>query len=468
VTARGVLAYGAYLPRSRLTRQVIADAHGATGSFVGARSVAGHDEDTTSMAVEAARAIGGVPADADVMFATTRPAYLDKTNATVLRAALGLAADGFAGDIGGAPRSAVAALRAGLHATRPTLVATSDIRTGTPGGGHERDEGDGAAAFVLGSGDDGILVAEYLGCGAVSGEFLDRWRSPTSPFPSSWDDRFAERAYAELLEPALAAALKDADLAAADLDVVVAGGASARAVRAVTRRLGLAVTDTGLESGAGYLGAAHPGLILAAALDTATAGQVVALVVLEDGADVLLFRATGAKRTAAAGEPVAALLEGARHIGYTTYLTWRAILPRDPGRRPDAEAPAAPPSWRHAGWKFGLAGSQCRACGQRQLPPQRVCAGCRAVDDADQVSFADTAGTVATFTVDWLAASPDPPTVFAVVDFDGGGRMQCELTDVDPASVEVGTRVEMTFRRLHSTNGIHNYFWKARPLRRLR
>jgi hypothetical protein len=28
----------------------------------------------------------------------------------------------------------------------------------------------------------------------------------------------------------------------------------------------------------------------------------------------------------------------------------------------------------------------------------------------------------------------------------------------------VGTRVEMTFRRLYTAGGIHNYFWKARPV----
>ena len=26
-------------------------------------------------------------------------------------------------------------------------------------------------------------------------------------------------------------------------------------------------------------------------------------------------------------------------------------------------------------------------------------------------------------------------------------------------------RVEMTFRKLFTSDGIHNYFWKARPLR---
>ncbi|MEZ5137533.1 MAG: OB-fold domain-containing protein [Acidimicrobiales bacterium] len=54
--------------------------------------------------------------------------------------------------------------------------------------------------------------------------------------------------------------------------------------------------------------------------------------------------------------------------------------------------------------------------------------------------------------------------VFAIVDFDGGGRAPIELTDVDPAAVRIGDRVEMTFRRLFTSDGIHNYFWKARPV----
>jgi hydroxymethylglutaryl-CoA synthase len=36
---------------------------------------------------------------------------------------------------------------------------------------------------------------------------------------------------------------------------------------------------------------------------------------------------------------------------------------------------------------------------------------------------------------------------------------------VDPKALKIGGRVEMTFRRLYTANGIHNYFWKARPVR---
>jgi uncharacterized OB-fold protein len=55
--------------------------------------------------------------------------------------------------------------------------------------------------------------------------------------------------------------------------------------------------------------------------------------------------------------------------------------------------------------------------------------------------------------------------VAAVVDFDGGGRYPVEMTDMDPGEVKIGMRVEMTFRRLFTADGIHNYFWKARPIR---
>ncbi len=52
-----------------------------------------------------------------------------------------------------------------------------------------------------------------------------------------------------------------------------------------------------------------------------------------------------------------------------------------------------------------------------------------------------------------------------MLDFDGGGRFPVELTDVDADAVRIGDRVAMTFRRLYTADGIHDYFWKAKPVR---
>jgi len=83
----------------------------------------------------------------------------------------------------------------------------------------------------------------------------------------------------------------------------------------------------------------------------------------------------------------------------------------------------------------------------------------------EPVVMADRVGTIVTFTIDRMAYSPSPPTVFAIVDFEGGGRFPVELTDVDAQSIAIGDQVVMTFRRLFTADGIHDYFWKARPVR---
>jgi uncharacterized OB-fold protein len=73
--------------------------------------------------------------------------------------------------------------------------------------------------------------------------------------------------------------------------------------------------------------------------------------------------------------------------------------------------------------------------------------------------------TVQNFTIDYLAYSLAPPVAVGVLDFDGGGRYRCQLTDVEAREVEAGTRVEMVFRLVAvSPNGVRNYFWKARPV----
>jgi uncharacterized OB-fold protein len=115
-------------------------------------------------------------------------------------------------------------------------------------------------------------------------------------------------------------------------------------------------------------------------------------------------------------------------------------------------------------WKYGFNASRCLVCGFRHLPPARVCLQCRSLDQMQPERLADVRGTVATFTIDRLAFSMSPPVVGVIVDFDGGGRYRCEMTDLDLAQLTIGTRVAMTFRRIYTAQGVHNYFWKARPI----
>jgi 3-hydroxy-3-methylglutaryl CoA synthase/uncharacterized OB-fold protein len=474
VNRNGLVAYGTYIPYWRLERSAIGAALG-TPAGTGTRAVASYDENSTTMGVEAARAaLAALPegvAIGQLLFATSTPAYLDKTNATAIHAALGLDPSVGAYDMVGSVRSGIGANRAAATAPVPTLVVRADVRTGLPGSVDERDGGDAADAYVYAPADaaPGTAIAELVGAAASTAEFLDRWRLPGDTSSRLWEERFGEHAYVPLAEAALTEALKRAQLTADAIDHLVVTGVHARSARVVTKSAGVAaeaVTDD-LSTQIGNPGVSQRGIVLADVLDRAEPGQLVAVVALADGADVAVLRMTDAlaayrsRRHSTVADQLAA---GRADLAYPTFLTWRGQLTREPPRRPDPASPAAPPAFRREDWKFGFTASRCEQCGTRHLPPARVCSTCGAVDRMASERLADARATIATFTIDRLAYSLNPPIVAAVLDFDGGGRYRCELTDVDPATVAIGGRVAMTFRKISTVNGVHNYFWKARPV----
>jgi 3-hydroxy-3-methylglutaryl CoA synthase/uncharacterized OB-fold protein len=455
VTARGILSWGTYLPYRRLDRTRIAAVAGGGGGK-GTRTIASYDEDTTTMGVEAARRARAMAPAVEVdtlWFSTVAPAYLDKTNAAAVHAALRLPRASAAYDALGSVRSALGALRAGFTGDGTALVVTADIRGGLPGGTEEAAGGDGAAALLVG---DGPGMAELIAWNTATEEFLDRWRTPGDVRSKVWEERFGETRYTSLGVEAWEGALKEAGLVADQIDHVIVASTHERAAGAVTKKLGVAadrVVD-GLSGTVGNTGAAHPALLLASALERARPEQTIALLVLADGADAIVLRTTDALATATPS--VTAQVQTGAPVAYGKYLAWRGLLPVEPPRRPEPARPSASASGRSIDWKFGFVGSVDED-GTVHLPPSPL--------DTTTRPMADATGTIVTFTIDRLSYSPSPPIVFAVVDFDGGGRLPIELTDVDPSEVVIGGRVELTFRRLFTADGIANYFWKGRLVR---
>jgi hydroxymethylglutaryl-CoA synthase len=463
---RGILSAAAYVPYWRLQRGTIAQTFGSGGGK-GTRSVASYDEDTTTMGTEAARlAVRSAPGvrPSAVWFTTVAPAYLDKTNAATIHAALRFDADVSALDFGGAIRSGVGALLAALKGGDTTLVVTADQRDGQPTSGDEASGGDGAAAVLVGSDADGPVIAELIGSASTTEEFIDRWRTPGDTRSKMWEERFGETKYVPLGEEAWNAALKSAELSPEQVDRVIVTGIHARAVRSLTPRLGVAkeaIVDD-LSSSVGFTGAAHAEMLLASALEQAAPGQVVVLVSLADGADVLVFRTTDAIGSYAPARTVAAQIARAADLPYGKFLAWRGTVTLEPPRRPEPDRISASVSGRTEEWKYAFVGSKDRSSDALHLPPQRVSREGGAQDEMEPAPMSDIEGTIAAMTVDRIAYSPSPPITFAIVDFDGGGRLPIELTDVTIDDVKVGGRIEMTFRKLFTSDGIHNYFWKAR------
>src|SRR5262249_37180134 len=161
-----------------------------------------------------------------------------------------------------------------------------------------------------------------------------------------------------------------------------------RAIRSLTRRLGVAqeaIVDD-LSTSVGNTGTAHFGLLLAGALETAEPGQVIAVLSLVDGADVLVFRTTDAIASYTPARAVAAqvaALPGGRSRG------GGKAAPVEPPRRPEPDRISAAVSGRTRDWKFAFVGSRDESTGALHLPPARVSREGGAIDEMEPAPMSD-------------------------------------------------------------------------------
>ena len=113
----------------------------------------------------------------------------------------------------------------------------------------------------------------------------------------------------------------------------------------------------------------------------------------------------------------------------------------------------------------GFVGGKCSQCGTVQFPKSHYCVSpnCGALDSQTDHLMGDTPARVVTWTADNLTFDPSPPAYFGMVDFEGGGRLMVDFTDVDPTTFDVNSQVRMYFRvkAIDSIRGFKRYFWKA-------
>ena len=466
----GIAAYGAYVPRYRLAGETT-----GWNSRV-ERAVANFDEDSVTMAVAAGiDCLTGRDRDAidGIFFASTTAPYAEKQGAAIVAAALDLRQDIFATDVANVLRAGTNALRSALDAVaagsaREVLVVVADSRQGSPRGETERASGDGAAAFVVSS--DGV-IAELAGSHSITDNMLDMWRSPGDPFVRTWEDRFATEEGIERIVPeALNGYCQRMGFSPAEATHVALYAPDARRHGRMARQLGFSDGQilSSMFGTVGNTGAAFVPMLLTGALEQANPDELLLAISYGDGSDVLGFKTTAAISTAQ--RPAMGLygwIDAKQALGnYETYAKWREVWTLDDAsRRPAPASPSVSALWREGDKNVRLYGARCRACGYVQYPAQRVCVECRKVDDGEPVRLSDKAGELFTYSMDYIAGAVDTPLVVAVVDFEGGGRVLCMMTDRELDEVRVGMPVEMSFRKLRVVNGIHNYYWKAIPRR---
>ena len=470
----GITAYGLYIPWHRLNREEVARELQSAGR--GEKAVASYDEDSLTLGVEAARNCLRT-ADRNetidrVYFCSTTAPYAEKQSAVTLAEVCRLPETAMTVDIGNSLRAGTQGLimasdSVAAGRTRTALVCASDTRLGLPSGDGELSFGDAAAAFCIGT-EDVIAVMESYHTSRE--ELLSNWRTAGDLFVRNYEERFGlEMGYKRSVPKTVKTALEREGLAPADISRVVLYGANPRHIKALVGKLGFdgkeQVQDTLFQS-IGNPGSAQVPMNLIAALEGSRPGDRILAVGYGDGCDVILFRVTERIEDLRKGvrKPIAHFLNNRNALPYVRYMKWRGILPVEPPKRAQLETPSAAALWRD---RRGLAlvAGQCTNCGTVQYPAYGVCVECGQRGEMKPACLADRQGRVVTYSHDNLASSMDSPTTVAVVDFEEGGRLMCDVTDRRPEEIQVGMPVEMTFRLLRSAGGIHDYWWKCTPVR---
>ena len=466
----GISTFGAYVPRYRLGAET--DGWDSPRQ----RSVANFDEDSVSMAVAAGSdCLKGRDRDGidGLLFASTTPPYAEKQCASIIATALDLRRDIFTADITDVLRAGTTALKSALDSVgagsaKQVLVIASDNRQGAPKGDAERNSGDGAVAFIV---SDEEIIAQQAGAYTITENMMDTWRSAGDQFVRSWEDRFAiEEGLERILGDAVSGFLEKEGLSVKDISKLALYSPDARRHGQLARHLGFQpeqVQDP-LFGRMGNTGAAFPLMLLAAALEDASPDQLLLTVSYGDGSDGLGFRTTANIGQGGSGLGVSGYLDSGRVLdSYETYAKWRDVwLTDSSSRRPQSQSPSVTAMWRERDQNIKFPGGVCNQCGYVQYPPQQACGECQTKDDSTPIRLSDKLGTIFTYSLDYLAGTVDTPLAVVVVDFEPGGRVLCMMTDRETSEVQIGLQVEMSFRKLRVVNGIHNYYWKAVPLRR--
>jgi hydroxymethylglutaryl-CoA synthase len=476
----GILSFGAYLPRNRLQRKAIAAANGwfnpsLRGLAKGERAVASWDEDAITMGVEAARdCLAGVERTSigSVLLASTTHPFDDRQNAGIVANALNLPTAVRTLDLTGSLRAGTGALGAALAdgSGGRSLVIAADARKTRAGSAQEMQYGDGAAALLVGPGNP---IARLLGAHAESIDFVHQYRFHDRASDYGWEERWIrDEGYLKIVPRAVSALLAKTGVEAASITHFCMPATLARVGPAVAKKAGLpegSVRDT-LASGCGDTGAAHPLVMLVAALEAAQPGDRILVAAFGEGCDALLFEVTEAIAAIAPRSGVRGALERRREdSNYLRFLAFNDMVQLERGMRAEVDKPTAlSVLYRNRDMIQGLVGGKCRRCGTVQFPRQRYCVNpdCNALDSQDDHGFAESTGHVLSYTADSLTYSPDPPTWFGMVHIDGGGRMLMDFTDVDPERMDVGLPVRMVFRIKDAdpVRGFVRYFWKAAPV----
>jgi 3-hydroxy-3-methylglutaryl CoA synthase len=479
----GITGYGGYVPRLRLLRKAVADANAwyapqFAGKGKGTRSMANWDEDSITMAVAAARDCLGTAPDrsriSGVYLASSTLPFVERLNAGVVCEALTLREDIEAVDIVGSQRAALSAINEAVAKAKATsgevLVLASDNRKTRAASSQELDFGDAAAAMTIGS---ERVIAEYMGASTLSVDFVDRFRQAGEEIDYHWEERWVrDEGIGKMMPKVIAGALSASGIDAKQVSHFIFPTTFAKMDAQLAKKCGIkpeAVVD-GLAESIGETGVAHGLLMLAKLLETAQAGAVIVVAQFGSGAQAVVFRVTAAVRDFKPQRGVSGWqARGVEERSYTKFLSFKEQLRLERGMRGEQDKKTAlSTAYRHKSVILGLVAGKCEVTGSVHFPPSRISydQGKPLQDTQRPYKLAERHAKVLSWSAEYLSFHMSPPNYYGQVDFEGGGRILMEFTDVAKGDIDTATEVEMVFRvkDIDERRGYTRYFWKATPV----
>ena len=480
----GIIGYGTYVPRLRMSRAAIYEANkwfapGLKGKAKGHMALTNWDEDSVTMAVEACRNV--IPDDdmrasiQDIFFASTTHTFADRLNAGILKEALRLNDAVSALDMGGSSGAAVTSLPTALANAKASksnaIIVTSDTRKSRAASPAELTYGDGAACLLLGAEN---IIANIIAHERVTVDFVEQFRQSGEEINYQWEDRWVrDEGITTFVPQAIAAALKAAGLSAQDIDHFVYPSRFPRIANKIAKMAGLnpEAVLASRHAEFGHLGAADTFFHLAVALEQASPGQTILMIDFSGGASATVLKATQAISDYTPKRSVQDwAIRGREEDNYTKYLSIKGQLELEKGMRGEQDRKAALSTlYRHKDAILGFVAGRCSVTGSVSFPPSRLSYDSQGalLDTQEAHPLADRAGKIMSCSAEALSYYPVPPHQYGQVDFEGGGRVAMEFTDVDPGDIEAGSDVEMVFRikDRDERRSFTRYFWKATPKR---
>lgn len=305
----GIIGYGAYVPRYRLPASEVARVwkDGEDVLPVREKSVPGLDEDTATMAIEAARnALQRAGVDPQLIGAVwvgseSHP-YAVKPTSTIVAEALGIVPNTLAGDWEFACKAGTEAMQAsiglvGSGMARYALAIGMDTAQGRPGDALEYTAAAGGAAYIIGPAEEALAVFE--GSFSYVTDTPDFFRRPYQHYPQHGSRFTGEPAYFKHIQAAAKALMEELGARPEDFTYAVFHQPNLKFPQQVAKKLGFRPEQIkpGLlvgEIGNTYAGSSLIGLT--ATLDVAKPGDRILLVSFGSGAgsDAFALRVTEA------------------------------------------------------------------------------------------------------------------------------------------------------------------------------